>query len=203
MDRRSFSVGMVALLAGSGSHLSAQNFSEFDDAQQTRFAKGEAFVLALRPGEVAPNRRFVTVAQILEGTREEIWSVINDKEDAEKFVEGVLESKVLKQEENRILVEQLTKVGGPKGAYRYRLWHTLTPMTRADFVYDGGEIKDIEGSWWIFEGNDEERCLVVYSLHIHPGFFAPQAIVKLGMKKSMPGTLASMQKEVLRRRGSE
>lgn len=200
MGGRALLGGIAAFLAVSGPQLSAQNFLEFDEAQQTGFTKGEVLILALRPGEVAPNGKFVTVAQILEGTREEIWSVINDKEGAEKFVDGVLESKVLKREENRILVEQLTKVGGPKGAYRYRLWHTLTPMTRADFSYDGGEIKDIEGSWWIFEGNDEEHCLVIYSLHIHPGFFAPQTIVKHGMKKSMPGTLASMQKEVLRRR---
>ncbi|MDA7920672.1 hypothetical protein N9B73_02850 [Verrucomicrobiales bacterium] len=183
-----------------GSLLSAQDFADFDEEKQAQFKKGEVLVLALRPGEVTSKDTFVTVAQMLEGTREEIWNVINDKEEAENFVDGVLESKVLKEDGNRILVEQRTHVGGPKGAYRYRLWHTLTPMTRADFSYDGGEIKDIKGSWWIFEGNDPEHCLVVYSLHIHPGFFAPQTIVKHGMIKSMPGTLASMQKEVLRRR---
>ncbi|MEC5126635.1 SRPBCC family protein [Verrucomicrobiales bacterium BCK34] len=201
MGKRAFLLAVTLVSAALGSLAGAQDFSKFDEAKQARFAKGEAVVLALRPGEAKANSKFVTVAKLLEGTRQEIWNVINDKEDAEKFVDGVLESKVLKREGNRILVEQRTHVGGPKGAYRYRLWHTLTPMTRADFSYDGGEIKDIEGSWWIFGGNDAEHCLVVYSLHIHPGFFAPQTIVKHGMKKSMPGTLLSMQKEVLRRRG--
>ncbi|MDF1738570.1 MAG: SRPBCC family protein [Verrucomicrobiales bacterium] len=196
MGKRAFLLAVTLVSVAFGPWCDAQDFSKFDKAKQARFTKGEAVVLERRPGEAVPNGRFVT-----EGTREEIWKVINDKEDAENFVDGVLESKVLKREGNRILVEQRTHVGGPKGAYRYRLWHTLTPMTRADFSYDGGEIKDIEGSWWIFEGNDAEHCLVVYSLHIHPGFFAPQTIVKHGMKKSMPGTLASMQKEVLRRRG--
>ncbi len=201
MRERAFLLVVAAVSVAFVSLLSAQDFADFDAAKQARFAKGEAVVLALRPGEVASKGKFVTLARLLEGTREEIWNVINDKEDAENFVDGVLESKVLKREGNRILVEQRTHVGGPKGSYRYRLWHTLTPMTRADFTYDGGEIKDIEGSWWIFEGNDDKHCLVIYSLYIHPGFFAPQTIVKHGMKKSMPGTLASMQKEVLRRRG--
>jgi hypothetical protein len=171
-----------------------------DEAQMKRLAAGECLVLDRRPDETGePDGRFVTTARFIEGSRETIWEVINDKDHASEFLEGVLESKVLEREGNRLLVEQRTHVGGPKGAYRYRLTHELTPMTKATFTYAGGELSDVIGAWWIFDGPNSRGCLVVYSLHIDAGFFAPQAIVKAGMKKTMPRTMASIAKEVARR----
>jgi hypothetical protein len=173
----------------------------FDEARTKRLAAGEALVLDRRPDETGEelDARFVTTARLIEGSRETIWEVINDKDHASEFLEGVLESKVLEREGNRLLVEQRTHVGGPKGDYRYRLWHELTPMSRATFTYAGGELSDVIGAWWIFDGPVPGKCLVVYSLHIDAGFFAPQAIVKAGMKKTMPRTMASIAAEVARR----
>lgn len=172
----------------------------FDATQTKRLAAGECLVLDRRPDETGePDGRFVTTARLIEGSRETIWEVINDKDHAAEFLEGVLESKVLERDGNRLLVEQRTHVGGPKGDYLYRLRHELNPMTRATFTYAGGELSDVIGAWWIFDGADSESCLVVYSLHIDAGFFAPQTIVKAGMKKTMPRTMASIAKEVSRR----
>ena len=162
--------------------------------------KAEPVVLPHRPDESATiDKRFVTVAKLMNGTRSEIWTVINDKEDAELFLDGVLESKVIEQDENSLVVEQVTHVGGPKGSYRYKLRHRFTGMERADFTFIDGEIKNVEGTWWIFDWPTEGKNLVVYSLHIDPGAFAPQFIVKSGMKKTIPETFKSIEREVLRR----
>ncbi len=135
----------------------------------------------------------------MDGTRPEIWTVINDKEDAENFLDGVLESRVIEEGDDSLVVEQVTHVGGPKGAYRYKLRHRFTGMERADFTFIDGEIKNVEGTWWIFDWSVEGKHLVVYSLHIDPGAFAPQFIVKSGMKKTIPETFKSIEREVLRR----
>ena len=183
------------------SAVSAFDYESLDLETRDSLLKGDVVSLAKRPDESgAADKRFVTMAQLLAGTRRELWEVIHDKEDAELFVDGVLESKVIESSETEILVEQKTQVGGPKGAYHYQLRHTLTPHSRSDFKFVTGEMRDVIGSWWILDGPDEERCLVVYSLHIDPGRFAPQIVVKRGMRKSMPGTLNSMQREVLKRR---
>lgn len=183
------------------SAVSAFDYESLDLETRDSLLKGDVVSLAKRPDESgAADKRFVTLAQLLAGTRRELWEVIHDKEDAELFVDGVLESKVIESSETEILVEQKTQVGGPKGAYHYQLRHTLTPHSRSDFKFVTGEMRDVIGSWWILDGPDEERCLVVYSLHIDPGRFAPQIVVKRGMRKSMPGTLKSMQREVLKRR---
>ena len=129
----------------------------FDAAEIVKLAAGETLLLSHRPDETGKNAddRFVTTARYFRGSRDRIWEVINDKESAATFIDGVLESKVIEREGNRILVEQRTRVGGPKGDYRYRLEHVLTPMSRAIFTYEGGELKDVEGGWWIFDGPDE------------------------------------------------
>lgn len=181
----------------------AIDFETLDEPLQAQLLSGDIVTLAKRPDETSKiDGRFLTLAQLLKGTQKEFWEVIHDKEDAELFVDGVLESKVLEESETEILVEQKTKVGGPKGAYYYQLQHTLTPFHRSDFKFVTGEIKDVLGTWWILEGPEPDQSLVIYSLHIDPGLFAPQFVVKRGMKKSMPGTLQSMQREVLKRRES-
>jgi len=192
-------VGLAVLLSLSA--LPAEEIPGIDPARQARLEAGEHVILEKRPDETdKTDHRFVTVAAIVAGTRKTIWEVINDKENAATFLEGVLESNVIEREGNRILVEQLTHVGGPRGSYRYRLWHELTPMTKADFTYAGGELRNVLGTWWIYDGPDEERCIVVYSLHIDPGLLAPQPVVKAGMRKTMPKTIRSIAKEVAKRK---
>jgi hypothetical protein len=176
----------------------------FEEAQLRVLADGGTLVLPRRPDESADriDGRFVTTARYLKGSRELIWETVIDKENAASFIDGVLESTVLEREGNHLLVEQRTRVGGPKGDYLYRLKYELSPMSRAVFTYAGGELKDVEGAWWIFDGPDLETFLVVYSLRIDAGFFAPQPIVRSGMKQSMPKTMEAIAREVARRRGA-
>lgn len=171
-----------------------------DPEVKSRLLAGESVVLPKRPDEGAEaDARFVTVAALIAGTRETVWEVIHDKENAADFLTGVLESKVLEREDQHLLVEQRTVVGGPKGSYLYRLRHELTPQERSWFTYAGGELRDVIGGWWIFDDLAEGKVLVVYALHIDAGLFAPQSIVKAGMRKSMPKTLAAVAAEVARR----
>jgi len=190
-------------LLGAASVNCTDDVPALDESEWQQLAAGECVILDRRPDDAEkPDGRFVTAARHMEGTRETIWEVIHDKERAAEFLEGVLESKLLEKEGNRLLVEQRTHVGGPKGSYVYRLRHELTPMSKATFTYAGGELKDVVGAWWIFDGPSPEICLVVYSLYIDAGFFAPQAIVKAGMKKTMPKTLASIAREVAKRQSN-
>jgi hypothetical protein len=176
----------------------------FGEEDIRSLAGGGTLVLPRRPDE-APDRidgRFVTTARYLKGSRERIWETINDKENAARFIDGVLESKVIERRENHLLIEQRTRVGGPKGDYRYRLKYELSPMSRVVFTYAGGELKDVEGAWWIFDGPDRETFLVVYSLRIDAGFFAPQPVVRSGLKQSMPKTMDAIAREVALREGA-
>lgn len=177
--------------------LHAAPLSDLSPADWETLEKGESVLLKHRPREKSPvDNRFVSVALLISAQRETIWNTINDKENASKFLQGIVSSKVLERNGNEILVEQRTRVGGPKGDYLYRLRHTLYPMEKALFVYAGGELKDTEGGWWIFDGKTPDTCVVVYALRVDPGLLAPQGIVKSGLKKSMPLTLKGIEKEV-------
>lgn len=200
-SRVSLAFLILAFAAGSATGF---DHGTLDADQRKALAAGETIILAARPDEESePDTRFVTIAKLVEGDRATIWEVIHDKENAEHFLDGVLESREISRTEDEIVVEQKTHVGGPKGAYRYVLRHKLTPMESSTFTYESGEIRNVEGTWWIFDGPTPDRFLVVYSLHIDPGRFAPQFVVKGGMKKSIPGTFRCVQREVSRRLAEE
>jgi ribosome-associated toxin RatA of RatAB toxin-antitoxin module len=194
---------VVALVGILGSVVLADDTAVLTVKERERLTAGETVVLSQRPDETEKmDHRFVTVAAVLEGPSSLLWEVINDKENAATFLDGVLESKVIKRDGNTLIVEQVTHVGGPRGSYRYRLRHQLTPKTRADFTYIEGELRNIEGSWWIFGESDSTKCLLVYSLHIDPGLIAPQPVVKSGMRRTMPKTIECIRSEVTRRRSA-
>jgi len=192
----------AALLPAFGNALHADDgyFDALEAPLRQTLLAGEAAVLPQRPdGKASGGLRYVTVAKLVRGSRDLIWEVINDKEDAARFMQGILESTVVESGPNTIVVDQRTEVGGPKGSYQYRLKHTLTPKRFALFDFLDGEIRDISGGWWIFDGPEAGAQLVVYSLHIDPGLFAPQAVVRRGQKISMPQAIKSIQDEVARR----
>jgi len=192
--------GVLALPILPGSLGAEEFFPRLDEPLRRSLLAGEAVKLPKRPDEGdSVDHRYVTIAKLVKGSRNLIWEVINDKKNAADFMSGILESTVVEAKGNIIVVDQLTEVGGPKGSYRYRLQHTLTPKRFALFSYLGGEIRDVSGGWWIFDGPDPERHLVVYSLHIDPGRFAPQAVVKRGQQTSMPQAIESVRAEVSRR----
>ena len=180
--------------------LQAWEYTALSEEHRSVLESGEAVIFSSRPDDGAePDQRFVTAGRLIAGSRDLIWEVLNDKEDAEDFVDGILDSEVLEEEENVLTVKQRTHVGGPKGAYTYTLRYVLTPKSKTEFFYLGGEIKNVTGAWWIFDGPDESTFLVVYALHIDPGVFAPRFVIKQGQKKSMTGTLISMERELKRR----
>lgn len=194
----------LLLVLASASLAFADSAPDLSPSEVRKLEAGECVVLDRRPGETAKTEdsRFTTVAKYVKGSRATIWETINDKENATRFLEGVLESKVVEREGNVLVVEQRTRVGGPKGSYHYRLRHALSPMSHAEFTYAGGELKDVAGAWWIFDGPSPAVHLVLYSLHIDAGFFAPQPVVKAGMRRQMPGTVECIAREVARREAS-
>lgn len=187
-------IGMV--LTGSAEE-AAPDFSPSESAQ---LAAGQCVILSRRPGESDPvDSRFVSGARLIAARRKTVWETVQDKDHASDFIEGILSSKVIERNGNTILVEQRTRVGGPKGSYLYRLLHILQEMERADFTFVSGEVRDIAGAWMFFDGSAPNTCILVYSLRIDPGLLAPQTIVKAGMRKSIPLTLESIANEAVRR----
>lgn len=192
---------LAVFFVSPGTMMAAESFVSLPKETQAKLLKGEVVPLSRRPGG-GSDRKYVTMAKLFKATRSEIWEVITDKEDTEKFLDGVIESRLVERNDKEIIFEQRTKVGGPKGSYLYTMKYILTPEVKAEFVYVKGEINDIGGGWYILEGPNPDYKLVVYALFIDPGGFAPQAVVRLGMRKTIPSTLTATEGEVKRRRSA-
>jgi len=200
-------VFLSAWVGGSGraqNETGRDQLPEFNAKQKSELNSGKAILLPHRPDESKSgkiDKKFSTFAIFLPDVSvKEAWDVVNDKEGATKFVGGVLKSDVLEKGGNWMLLEQETVIGGPKKSYRYVLKYTLSPHEKALFTYKEGEVNDVQGGWWFFERKEKKGMYLVYSLYIDPGIFAPQFIVRSGMKKSLPETLGYMKAEILRRK---
>lgn len=198
--KRTVCILAVALLTV---NVAATEFESLPEEVQTKLNEGEICRLQSQPGaEGKVDKRFITMAKLMTGTRSEIWEVLIDKDNANEFLGGVLESKIVSRGEDEFTIDQRTKVGGPKGSYFYTLKYQLDSEKKVTFSFIKGDIKNVAGAWWIFEGPKPNIHLVVYSLHIDPGKFAPQFIVQSGIKKSMPETILSTESEIVRRRAA-
>lgn len=195
---------LLTVISLRGESLAAAEKFTGTKAQLAVLKTGKAVQLPKRPGEDKKiDKRFTTFAMSINAPIEKVWEVVNDKEGAPDFVEGVLLSKVIEKGDDWIVVEQKTRVGGPKSSYLYTLRHQLYPYDRVEFKRVSGELKQVLGGWWFFEGEKEGTTVLVYSLHIDPGLFAPQFLVKSGMKTSLPKTLKWMKLETMRRMNGE
>ncbi len=198
---------LIGLLGDSGmaqSETGESRLPYFHQWEKGEVESGQSILMHHRPDEsesAAIDKKFTTFAIFLPDVSvKEAWSVVNDKEGAVKFVGGVLKSKIVEKGDGWMVVEQETKIGGPKKSYRYVLKFSLFPHEKALFTYREGEVRDVQGGWWFFERRDKKGMYLVYSLYIDPGIFAPQFIVRSGMKTSLPETLGYMKAEILRRK---
>ena len=177
-------------------------------AEQHQVLKaGECVQLPRRPDE-APggsiDEKFTTFVIFLPGvSAKEAWDVVNDKEGAVKFWGGILKSKVIEKGTDWMRVEQETAVGGPKKSYHYVVRHRLFPFSKTLFTFEKGDMNDLQGGWWFIEDKEKSGLYLVYSLYIDPGRFAPQFIVRSGMRKSLPETLGYIKAEIFRRKKQE
>jgi len=175
---------------------------EWLDSRWKELETGEAVMLSRRPDEKKgkEDKKFVNFGILIEAPFAQVWEGVNDKDGAAQFMDGILFSRVKEHEGNEILVEQKTKVGGPKEHYHYFVRHFLHRNGRyVHFEHAGGELRDIQGGWWFYEGRKPGTTILVYSLHIDAAAFAPQFIVKRGMRKSIPRTVDQMRNESERR----
>ena len=82
----------------------------------------------------------------------------------------------------------------PKTTYIYR--STYQKFRRIDFKRISGDLKDLEGSWVLERTGGSQQTIVVYSVFLDPGFFAPTWLVRQILRRNLPDVLLALRKWV-------
>ncbi len=126
-----------------------------------------------------------------------VWEVIDDKEGAVDWCEGLRVAKVTEAGENYSVVYQELKACFLPGTFKYVIRNTETiPERRVDFKRESGSFKSLEGYWELHPIEEGAQTLVFYQLSIESGLPLPTAFVKDSLEQSLPEALVRLRQQV-------
>ena len=138
--------------------------------------KGEV-VVRVDESEGAQKGR-VQGAILIKALARQIWKVMNDCDGAPEFVPGLGSCKILQHDDQSEVIEHRVKFSWLLPTVTYVFRAEYQEFRRIDFKKLGGELKDLEGTWILEPFNHGQKIYVIYSVHLNPGFFVPQWLVR-------------------------
>ncbi len=190
-ELKAIAIGIVILLAIGASHISAdQNWIDHD-----KLHARQILVKTDRRGE--SDRRRVRAAVLIDARPEQVWKVMLDCSQASDIVPRLKRCTVLERLDGgrKEIIEHQVKYSWllPKATYVFDA--DYEPYQRIGFRRIRGSIKRLEGSW-LLEPVTGDKTLLMYSVHINPGFFTPKWLVRSALKKDLPAALKALRARV-------
>ncbi len=197
---RFISIICLVILVATGTYTlspgSAQDDNEFSFGQTelARLAKGEVIIKEDQSAD--RGGRKVQAAILIDSPVQLVWNTIIDCERAPEFMPDLKSCKFLERSGDTAIIEQEVKVSRllPKTTYIYR--SIYQKFRRIDFKRISGDLKDLEGSWVLERAGGGQQTIVVYSVFLDPGFFAPKWLVRQILRRNLPDVLLALRKWV-------
>ena len=185
---------VACLFVLSACPLVAYEYADFTPDQQQMLQNGQSLVWTYQ--DAVSHKQFTCVAALMETPLAEVWTFIGNKELAPTYLNGVDISKVIGREGDDLLVFQQTRATGISKSFKYTTKHHPTPFTRIEFQKVSGDLRDVEGAWHFDPVDEGRKTLLVYQLHLDPGFFYPQAFVVNSQKQRLPQVMVEIRKRL-------
>jgi uncharacterized protein YndB with AHSA1/START domain len=165
-----------------------------DPAVQQQLAAGEVVVATSAIDPAHPRGR-VRAAVRINAPPETIWSAVTDCREALAFVPGLRRCRRLdgapdgswQDVEHEMRISWLL----PSVRYVFRAWYERP--YRIDFHRISGDLKQEEGTWLLTRTPDGAGTVVEYEVYIDPGFWIPQALMKLSLRRDIPAVLVGLR----------
>jgi ribosome-associated toxin RatA of RatAB toxin-antitoxin module len=137
---------------------------------------------------------------------EVVWKVLTDYENLPKFLPNVISNKVLSNNGDRKIVEQVNsrQVLFIKVKSRIRTAIAETRQNRIDFQQIDGDLQQMQGYWLIepvapYKGAKADRVLITQIIEAQPKEGTPKDIFYDIFQNSLGETLNAIAKEINRR----
>jgi hypothetical protein len=181
--------------------LAAYEYADFTPDQQRMMLSGQTLVWTFE--DSVTHRQFTCVAAVMDSPLPDVWAFIGNKELAPSYLNGVDISKVVGREGDDLLVYQQTRPTGIAKSFKYVTKHHPIPYKRIQFERVSGDLRNIEGAWHFDAVEEGRKTLLVYQLHIDPGFLYPQAFVMNNQKQRLPQVMMEVRKRLAELRESQ
>jgi hypothetical protein len=158
--------------------------AELSEAQWTALAEGQVMVDSTDDEHGVPG---VRVMFLVGATREVIWATLLDYDNFTQLFHGIDRMKVLHEDVDGASIELWVDAIFKKLHYILDRSY-VDPEYRLTWKRTSGDLKDIHGSWDIFDGPDDHSKLLVYKSFVDTGFAPITWAVRLGTKSKAQDT---------------
>ncbi len=154
----------------------------------------------LRKGEIlfsmeAPEKGGLPVFQargVVGCSRVRVWAVINDYDNLQNIMPGIVEGRVERVDGNVVYFFQKDHVPVVEDAwYLLRCVHDDDHFQKTMSMVEGS-VKSLEARWEL-EPFGEGKTLAVYTLQSDPGFYVPQWLQKMSLKRTITGFMEALR----------
>ncbi|MBX9695810.1 MAG: SRPBCC family protein, partial [Cyanobacteria bacterium] len=150
--------------------------------------------------ETINKRNFHVSRVVVDGSPENVWSVLTDYDNATSVTPHLKGLKILSSANDKKKIWFSVESLGGMWKFDYVLnVHELKPLHRIEWQRDSGAFKSNEGYWELKPVDDGRKTLVTYAKHIDGGLMLPRIFVDAQLKKTMPEVLQSLRVAVKKR----
>lgn len=179
----------------SAGQLAAYEYADFTDPQKELLQNRQNLVWTYE--DSSSHRQFTCVATLLDSPVADVWAFLGNKELAPTYLNGLVLAKVVGKEGDDLLIYQETRPTGViTKAFKYVVKHHPVPFKRIEIQLISGDLRNIEGAWHLDAVDEGRKTLLVYQLHIDPGFLIPQAFVVRSQKEKLPLVMMEIRKRL-------
>ncbi len=185
----------VLLLVAMGS----LGLSQEVQAQNARLEKGEVIIASHKvKGSEIPK---VVVTGLFNAPPEKVWAIIDKCADYKKTMQRVEMSKEISRKGNKVRCEVEIDLPWPLDNLKAitEATHTVKPgeLYKRAWNLVSGDYDFNKGSWVLRPyGNDKNRTLAVYTIHVKPKTAIPDSIKAKAQKSSLPDLFKHIGKQV-------
>lgn len=125
-------------------------------------------------------------------TPEEFYQIVSDYEKYPEFLSEVKDTKILKSEGGKKLVEFQVSVIKD---FSYKLWISEEPNKKISWVFDSGDIFKVSNGHWILE-DEAGKTRATYWVEAKFNMFVPGPIAKALVSVNLPNMVAAYEKRI-------
>lgn len=183
-----FCLVLSATLMGIGNLIAANSSdSAVPDARNTHYRR-DVIVL---PDTILNGVKFIRRAVILCESREAIWRVLVDPQEAKGFMPKLKQFQVLQDFVDSQIVLCKGKPSWLLKTFSCKLKLRFESGRRIFWERIEGDFDRLDGSWELVR-LDDVNTLAIYSVHCEPGTVIPQFVIDCGIKRDLPKMLHSL-----------
>jgi carbon monoxide dehydrogenase subunit G len=130
---------------------------------------------------------------------EKVWNTLTRYDHLADFLPGMESSRIVRQSEDRIILEQISRNRFMMFRKRIRVVLNVSEIKNHEisFYKVGGDMALFSGKWILKDLEGGKETLLIYMLKFKPSFYVPKWVIRYILEQDIPAQLKRISKETV------